>query len=178
MWGRGDNASHNQVTKRTVRASSFLPPTQPTTGKQGHIITRASEAFMWQRVFLGSVLLPAVMEFTAALPMPCWAVSWLRTKNLEILSTKPVCPLAAHHTEILLCSNLKHQVRIPKGCSSHLVGINVAVGNDLSTIPIQQDNVLPNLSGLVLFGDNFLFSQGVTYEETQNHTESGLEGTF
>lgn len=57
-----------------------------------------------------------------------------------------------------------------------MVGINVAVGNVLSMIPTQQDKVLPNSLGLVLFGDKFLFSQGVTYEETQNQRNSELEG--
>lgn len=42
-------------------------------------------------------------------------------------------------------------------------------------IPTQRDKVLPNLLGLVLFGDKFLFSKGVTYEETQNQRKSGLE---
>lgn len=42
-------------------------------------------------------------------------------------------------------------------------------------IPTQQDKVFPNSLGLVLFGDKFLFSQGVTYEETQNLRKSELE---
>lgn len=63
-----------------------------------------------------------------------------------------------------------------RGVASHRVGIHVAVGNTLSMIPTQQDKVLPNSLGLVLFGDKFLFSQGVTYEETQNQRKSGLAG--
>lgn len=75
-------------------------------------------------------------------------------------------------------SAVKHQVRIPKGCGPPLVGINVAVGSALSVIPTQQDKVLPNSLGLVLFGDKFLFSQGVAYEETENRSQSGLEGSL
>lgn len=43
-------------------------------------------------------------------------------------------------------------------------------------IPTQQDKVLPNPLGLVLFGDKFLFSRRVTYEETQNQRKAGLAG--
>lgn len=57
-----------------------------------------------------------------------------------------------------------------------MVGINVAVGNVLSMIPTQQDKVLPNSLGLVLFGDKFLFSQGVTYEETDTESEKFRTG--
>lgn len=130
---------------------------------------------MPQRVVLGRAQQHIVMEFTAALLMPCWG-TWLTSKIQETLSTKAMCPLATHHTGALPCSGLKHQVRIPKGCCLHLVGINVAVGNALSMIPTQQDKVLPNPLGLVLFGDKFLFSRHVTYEETQNQRKAGLAG--
>lgn len=135
------------------------------------------KAFMLRRIILGSAQQHVVMEFTAALPMPCSGI-WLRSKNQETLSTNPVCPLAEHHTEELLCSGFEHRVRIPKGCCLPFGWHNVAVGNALSTISIQQDKVLPNPFGLVFFSDKFLFSQRDTHEETQNYRKSEIEETF
>lgn len=120
------------------------------------------EAFTPHRVVLGSARLRVVMESTAALPVPCWG-TWLRSKNQETLSTKALCPLAAHHNGAPLCSGFKQRSEFQRGVASHLVGISVAVGNTLSMTPTQQDKVLPNSLGLVLFGDKFLFSQGVTF---------------
>lgn len=118
-----------------------------------------------------------VLSWNLQLPCPCpvGGHGWdLRTrKPYPQKQCVPWPHITLGHSSALV-SSIRSEFQ--KGVASQLVGINVAVGNALSMIPTQQDKVLPNSLGLVLFGDKFLFFQGVTYEETQNQRKSELEG--
>lgn len=119
-----------------------------------------------------------VLSWNPRLPCPCpvGGPGWDLTTRKSYPQKQ--CVPWQHITLVRsLALVLSIRLEFQRGVASHLVGINVAVGNALSVIPTQQDKVLPNLLGLVLFGDKFLFSQGVTYEETQNPRKSGLEGS-
>lgn len=114
LMGRGlYDISCHQVNRPQVGLA--LPPSQLHAITKVILSSAPGEAFMLQRVVLGSARLCVVMEFTAALPVPCWWTR-LRSKNQETLCTKAMCSLAAHHAGPLLCSGFKHQVRIPKRC--------------------------------------------------------------
>lgn len=151
----------------------------PPSWLQGNKTTLSpapGEACRPQSVVLGRARL--VLSWNPQLPCPCpvGGHGWDLTTRKSYPQKQ--CVPWQHITlgcSLALLSSIRSEFQ--RGVASHLVGINVAVGNALSVIPTQQDKVLPNLLGLVLFGDKFLFSQGVTYEETQNRRKSRLEGS-
>ena len=108
----------------------------------------AGKAFMPQRVVLRSAQPCVVTESTATLPCASGGHGWdLRTR--KPYPQKQCVPW--QHITLGCSSALVSSIRseFQRGVASHLVGINVAVGNALSRIPSQQDKVMPNPHGIL-----------------------------
>ena len=108
----------------------------------------AGKAFMPQRVVLGSARSCVVTESTATSPCPIGGHGWdLRTG--KPYPQKQCVPW--QHITLGRSSALVSSIRseFQRGVASHLVGINVAVGNASSVIPSQQDKVMPNPHGIL-----------------------------
>ena len=126
----------------------WLPPPRLLQENKVTLSPAAGKAFMPQRVVLGNAWLCVVMESTATSPCPVAGHGWdLRTR--KPYPRKQCVPW--QHIILGRSSALVSSIRseFQRGVASHLVGINVAVGNALSVIPSQQDKVMPNPHGIL-----------------------------